>query len=131
MPPSTSVTDYADEDYFSEEFATFGDRVAGAREAIGLNQTQLADRLGIKKDTLKKWEEDRAEPRANKLHTLAGVLNVSMIWLINGTGEGFNKGVEEDFDTNDLLAEIRAIRLENARLAERMGRLEKRLRNKY
>ena len=64
--------------YYSDDAATFGDRVAAAREAIGLGQSDLARRLGIKEKTLRGWEEDTAEPRANKLQMVAGILNVSM-----------------------------------------------------
>ena len=43
-------------DWFGPETATFGDRVAGAREARGMSQSQLARRLGVKKETLVGWE---------------------------------------------------------------------------
>ena len=33
-------------DWFSEKSATFGDRVSGAREAVGLSQKELAAHLG-------------------------------------------------------------------------------------
>ena len=35
------------EDWFGPDAATFGDRVAGAREAAGMTQAQLARRLGV------------------------------------------------------------------------------------
>ena len=128
MHSDVSVPEYEDQEYFADEIATFGDRVAGARDAMGLSRVDLADRLGIKEDTLSKWEEDRSEPRANKLQMLAGVLNVSMVWLMTGTGEGINPGVEDETHSRDVLMELRAIRTENVRLAERLGRLEERLR---
>ena len=124
----TQAATYDDAGYFDDEIATFGDRVAGAREAMGLKQNELAARLGIKPETLAKWEEDRAEPRANKLQMLAGVLNVSMIWLMTGDGEGLSTLEDDQADSRDILLEIRAIRAENSRLNERLGRLEKRLR---
>ena len=65
----------ADDDYFGDEAATFGDRVAAAREAIGLTPAALARRLGVKEITITKWENDRLEPRANRLQMLAGILN--------------------------------------------------------
>lgn len=116
--------------YYSEDAATFGDRVAAARDAVGLTQNELAARLGIKISTLRGWENDTAEPRANKLQMLAGVLNVSMRWLLTGEGEGVES---PDVDTVDkdltlLLAEMRKARVEAAGLAEHIGRLEKRLR---
>ena len=75
-------------DWYGPETATFGDRVAGAREAAGMTQSQLARLLGVKKSTLIGWEDDISEPRANKLQMMAGLLNVSIMWLLTGEGDG-------------------------------------------
>jgi len=66
---------------------TLGGRIVYAREAQELTTSQLARRLGIKTETLHDWETDRAEPRSNRLLTLAGMLNVSPTWLLTGAGE--------------------------------------------
>ncbi|MEM7525962.1 MAG: helix-turn-helix domain-containing protein, partial [Pseudomonadota bacterium] len=117
-------------DDYSNEYATFGDRLAAARDAIGIGQGQLAKRLGVKRVTIENWEEDRAEPRANRLQMLAGILNVSLVWLMTGEGEGVVVAAEGEIDdtAEDILREISLIRAEHRRLAERSGRLEKRLR---
>ena len=75
-------------DWFDPETSTFGDRVAGAREIAKMTQEELAKRIGVKLVTLRNWENDMAEPRANKLSMLAGMLNVSIMWLLEGEGEG-------------------------------------------
>ncbi|MEO0679890.1 MAG: helix-turn-helix transcriptional regulator [Pseudomonadota bacterium] len=118
------------DDYFSDDAATFGDRMAAAREARGFSPSQLASRVGVRLGTVQNWESDRSEPRANKLQMLAGLLNVSIVWLLTGQGEG---GVDaddavEDSETLSLLAELRDIRLGMARLMEKSARVEKRLR---
>ncbi len=119
------------DDYFSEEAATFGDRLAAAREAMGLTPSQLASRVGVRVGTIQNWEGDRAEPRANKLQMLAGILNVSIVWLLTGEGEGVSVANEQDdSEAPELLAELREIRLAQSRLLERLARLEKRLRLK-
>lgn len=118
-------------DYFSEDTATFGDRVAAGREALGMGQAELAKRLGVKLKTIRAWEEDLAEPRANKLQMLSGILNVSMRWLLTGEGPGVEApldSIDVDADMVGLLAELRATRNEAVQLGERLGRLEKRLR---
>lgn len=118
-------------DWYSEDAATFGDRVAAAREVTGLSQHALAERLGIKDKTIHAWENDISEPRANKLQMLAGVLNVSMRWLLTGVGEGVSAPEDRialSADVSGLLAEMRELRGQAATLAERIGRLEKRLR---
>ena len=75
-----------DEDH-SGSADTLGGRIVFAREAQELTTSQLARRLGIKTETLHDWETDRAEPRSNRLLTLAGMLNVSPTWLLTGAGE--------------------------------------------
>jgi transcriptional regulator with XRE-family HTH domain len=118
------------DDWFSDEKATFGDRLAGAREAAGLSQEDLARKLGVKEKTIHAWEDDLSEPRANRLQMLAGLLNVSLMWLLTGKGEGVAPPEEvapvpEDLDA--LLTDLRLMRAETGRMAERMGLMEKRL----
>ncbi|WP_372570980.1 helix-turn-helix domain-containing protein [Ruegeria jejuensis] len=118
-------------DWYGPDAATFGDRVAGAREATGMTQTQLARRIGVKKATIASWENDLAEPRANKLSMMAGLLNVSIMWLLTGEGEGMDAPAEEgetDSELSSLVGELRAIRGEMRGLTERAARLEKKLR---
>ena len=65
-----------------------GFMVTAARDAAQLSQQQLSKHLGVRLKTLKSWENDSSEPRSNKLSMIAGVLNVSLIWLLTGEGEG-------------------------------------------
>ena len=119
------------QDWYGADAATFGDRVAAAREASGMTQKQLAKRLGVRVATLRTWEEDLSEPRANRLSMMAGLLNVSMMWLINGEGEGLSDPVEElpmTRETRNILTELRDLRSDLLKRAEQVARLEKRLR---
>lgn len=127
MPRDPGQEHKPDELDYSDAAATFGDRLALAREAMGLGQAQLAHRLGIKLQTLRNWEEDRSEPRANRLQMLAGLLNVSMVWLMSGQGRPPSAG-EGRPDAEACLADLRSLRVEQARMLERMARLERRLR---
>lgn len=117
--------------WYSEEAATFGDRLAGAREAAGMSQTQLSHRLGVKLKTVAAWENDLREPRANKLQMIAGMLNVSIMWLLTGRGEGLDAPTDPEAlppSAERLLADLRAARTEARALSDRIGVLEKRLR---
>jgi transcriptional regulator with XRE-family HTH domain len=117
--------------WYSNDAATFGDRVAGAREVLGLSQADMARKLGVKLRTVQGWEDDLSEPRANKLQMLSGLLNVSLMWLLNGEGAGLADPEESgalSTDINDLLIEIRQIKSVVAQSADRLGGLEKRLR---
>jgi transcriptional regulator with XRE-family HTH domain len=118
-------------DWYGPDFATFGDRVAAARNAAGMTQQVLSRRLGIRLATLRAWENDTSEPRANRLSILAGLLNVSMMWLINGEGEGLD-GAEDagilPADAAELLNEMRTMRVQMMQNVKQVARLEKRLR---
>lgn len=119
------------QDWFSEETATFGDRLAAARDAAGLTQKELAQRVGIKTSTLRNWEEDLSEPRANRLSILAGIMGVSLSWLLTGEGEGIAPPDEEEagaVNLTALLVELRSVRAQMAQSSERLAQLEKRLR---
>ncbi len=119
--------------WYGEDVATFGDRLEAARRNANLSQRELAKHIGIKNSTLQNWEDDVTEPRANKLNTLAGMLNVSLMWLINGEGDGLEVSDENSVSETNLAAaliEIRELRVQMMHSANRLAKLEKRLRNK-
>ena len=119
--------------WYGEDVATFGDRLEAARKNANLSQRELAKHIGIKNSTLQNWEDDVTEPRANKLNTLAGMLNVSLMWLINGEGDGLEGSDENsvsDANLDAALIEIRELRVQMMHAANRLAKLEKRLRNK-
>jgi transcriptional regulator with XRE-family HTH domain len=120
------------EDY-SDASATFGDRLALAREARMMTQEELARRLGVRLQTLRNWEDDRSEPRANRLQMLAGILGVSMVWLLTGEGDGgpslaAGEPRSVSAELSAVLGEIRALRVANTKANDRLARLERRLR---
>ncbi|MGB0798829.1 MAG: helix-turn-helix domain-containing protein, partial [Planktomarina sp.] len=118
-------------DWYGPDAATFGDRVAGARDAAKMSQEDLSRRLGIKLSTLRSWENDLSEPRANKLQMLSGMLNVSLPWLLSGIGDGPD-GPEDGnaipADMSEILLELRAVKNDFLKSADKVSKLEKRLR---
>lgn len=118
------------DNWYSPEMATFGDRLAAARENAQMSQSQLARRLGVKLSTLRGWENDLSEPRANRLQMVAGLLNVSLTWLLTAEGDGIDGPVDEAPapNLNDIFVEIRSIKTDMKASADRLGRLEKKLR---
>lgn len=118
-------------DWFGAEVATFGDRLAGAREAAGLSQEDLAQRLGVRLTTLQAWEDDMAEPRGNRLQMLAGLLNVSLTWLLTAEGDGLaapDEGEGRSPQIRAALAELTRLRNRAAALAQEAQSVENRLR---
>jgi HTH-type transcriptional regulator, cell division transcriptional repressor len=114
---------------YSDNTSTFGDRMTLAREALGLDQESLAEKLGVKLKTLCNWEENRAEPRANRLQMLAGVLNVSMVWLMSGQGNQPDFVSDETHRVvEECLIELQSLQAEQRQMAERIHHVERRLR---
>lgn len=118
-------------DWYSGDYATLGDRLTAAREAQGLGTAELARRLGVKLKTIEAWENDTSEPRANKLQMVAGLLKVSIRWLLTGEGEGLSEPAtltEMEADAKALLRDLQEMRQQMTELATRMGKTEKSLR---
>lgn len=118
------------DDWYSDAASTFGDRLAAARETLGLEQEDLAANLGVKLETLRDWENDVNDPRANKLQMLSGVLNVSISWLLTGAGEGVDGregGLVSRAGAADIVAELQVLQSEMVAMSSRMRRLEKKL----
>jgi len=126
------VSDDPEKEWYSDTQATLGDRLSAAREAAGLSQSSLATRLGVRLKTLRGWENDLAEPRANRLQMLAAMLGVSLRWLLTGEGEGVSPPLSEeqarDESLQRALADLRRMRAEMLAMSERLGQMEKRLR---
>ena len=118
-------------DWYGPDKATFGDRLVAAREKANLSQQDLAKRLGVKNSTIKSWENDNSEPRANRLSMLAGLLNVSITWLISAEGSGVKAPEKSDEMSNDLLdalKELTALRVNLLKNIDRINNIEKKLR---
>lgn len=74
-----------------KEQTTLGGRLYASRQNAGMSLNMVANLLGVKSSTLKSWENDRSEPRVNKLVALAGVLGVSPTHFLAEEG---NDGVD-------------------------------------
>lgn len=120
------------DNWYSEEHATLGDRLAAAREAASLSANELAQRVGVRAKTLIDWENDVSEPRANQLQMMTAFLNVSLRWLLTGEGGDISAPDSEepqfDAQVKSTLSELRTVRADLLKMGEKLGRLEKTLR---
>ena len=66
--------------------ADVGSRIATARETAGMDRTAFGAQLGVREETVEAWESGSQAPRSNKLAAIAGVLGVSLSWLMIGRG---------------------------------------------
>ena len=62
------------------------------REAMGLTRIQVADRLGVTKVAVRKWEVGLTMPNADKLPALADLLNCSIDALYGRAWPGRSDG---------------------------------------
>jgi HTH-type transcriptional regulator, cell division transcriptional repressor len=108
----------------------------GHRRARGgrHEREELAQAAGREADTLGAWEDDVAEPRGNKLQMVAGMLNVSIRWLLTGVGEGVDPPSDATLDpalaahVTEALTEVQNLRMQLSASADRLGTVEARLR---
>ena len=105
---------------------TIGGRIARAREAAGFSVAQAARRLGVKTVTWQSWENDRSEPRANRLLMMAGALNVSPTWLLSGYGDGPHEAVDDEVQVlrQELKSVAQDVAAAQVRLDAVLARLE-------
>lgn len=100
---------------------TLGGRISLARELSGLSVAQAAQALGVLTSSWSAWERDRAELRANRLTTMAGILGVSPIWLL--TGIGTEPREQNNHDSAKLLRELHSTSESIATLNKRVQQL--------
>jgi HTH-type transcriptional regulator, cell division transcriptional repressor len=101
---------------------TMGGRLLRARDAAGLTIQELATRIGVKPSTVQAWENDRSQPRANRLQMIAGMLGVSLSWLLHGVGTGPSE------DERNQLLESMSLQLDRLkRLQDESQRLAARI----
>ena len=59
------------------------DKIYYCRKKSGLSQEELAERLGVSRQSVSKWETGAALPEIDKLTTLAAVFGVTTDWLLS------------------------------------------------
>lgn len=60
-----------------------GERIKLARQAAGISQEELAEKIGTKQTQVWRWESNRAEPRISFLKKIAEVTGVPLLTIIN------------------------------------------------
>ena len=68
-----------------------GSRIKALRAALGLTQQQLAESLGIKRNTIAKYETGRGDPIDAVISLICKTYNVNESWLRDGTGPMFTE----------------------------------------
>lgn len=69
------------------------------RRSLGLSQEQLAERIGVSRQTISKWEGGQSAPDVDKLISLADCFGVTVDELIRGKESASPKPDTEENDT--------------------------------
>ncbi|WP_325099639.1 helix-turn-helix domain-containing protein [Aquamicrobium zhengzhouense] len=118
--PDTTTTIYSE----LPDDDTLGGRLSRARENARMSAPQLARRIGVQENTLEAWERDRDQPRGNRLSMVAGVLNVSLPWLLHGIGKGPATEKRTEF-VPQLSQQLDQLKRLHRQTADLIGRLER------
>ena len=63
---------------------SLGEKLLNLRKCAGLSQEEVADKLGVSRQTVSKWETDQTVPELIKAKLLSQLYNVSYDYLISG-----------------------------------------------
>ena len=61
---------------------TLGEKIVIQRKELNYTQEQLADILGVSRQSISKWESDIAYPETNKLIEIGKIFDCSMDYLL-------------------------------------------------
>lgn len=64
-----------------ENMSIFGDNIKRLRKNKGLKQQEIAELLGVKRNTYSDWENGKTEPSFESLVKLVDLFEVSLDWL--------------------------------------------------
>ena len=80
---------------------TFGERLLAYRNAVNLSQEKLAEKVGVTRQTVSKWETNQSVPDFDKILPLCEVLGITTEELIKGEKENKNEQLEEIKQENE------------------------------
>lgn len=65
----------------------FSDRIARLRKDKGLNQKQLAEKLEVSVDSVRRWEQGKRSPDVEMLRNIAQVLDTTVSYISGETDD--------------------------------------------
>lgn len=95
-----------------------GKRLVRLREKHGFTQEELAEKLGVSRQAISKWESNRAFPNIDKLFYISELYQVSLDYLLKG--QDYEPLKEEE---TELAAKQEALAAEQAELAAKQEAL--------
>ena len=62
---------------------TFGEKLREARKEARFSQEEFAEKIGVSRSAVAKWESDRGLPDVGNLKVIASLLNISIDYLLD------------------------------------------------
>lgn len=90
-----------------------GDRVRQLRTALGINQTELAEKLGINQFQVSRYERGSSNPSVDVLVVMAQILNTTSDYLL-----GLSSEVKPD-GAHEILSRLSPAEMEMVKLMRR------------
>jgi transcriptional regulator with XRE-family HTH domain len=94
-------------------------RIKSERLKLGILQQDLADRLGVSKQTVSHWETGQRNPEADTIKKLADIFNVSADYLLCRI-DTINNIDSLATEEKELLDEVRDLPLDTIKSITRM-----------
>lgn len=83
---------------------TFGQRLYELRKSKNISQEEFAELLDVSRQSISKWENDKAYPEMTRLLFMSDYFDVSLDYLMRGTEAPQNKqGADRSYDAKDWL----------------------------
>ncbi len=81
---------------------TLGEKIQQLRKISGISQEQLAEQLGVSRQSVSKWELNDSVPEAGKLLAISELFSISLDELLKENKDDEVKGNDEDKDAGVL-----------------------------
>jgi len=93
-------------DKYFLDMISIGKQIQELRKQNGLNQSQLAEKIGISLTQLQRYENKGVQPPADVLKKLADTFNTSIDFLVYGNTE---QKAQQSIKDNELLSQFKAV----------------------
>ena len=99
---------------------TLREKLIVSRNKAGLSQMELAERLGVSRQAVSRWESGDTTPTMDKLKALAKLYGVSLDWLFGDTADGEPpEAAKPEADLGECRKLVAVARMVGADLAQR------------
>ena len=90
---------------------TIGEKILKLRKARGWNQEELAEKIGVSRQAVSRWESDSAKPDADKIIAICDLFGVSADYLLRENYQGETGERISQSQTNTLSSAIERLTL--------------------